>query len=72
MTTLTINIPDSSLDIISEISAIVKTAGGNIAINSDDDLSDEELELLKSSYREALSIKDGKAKGIPVSALWNE
>lgn len=72
MTTITINIPDSNLDIISEISAMVKNAGGNLSVYSDDDLSDEELELLKSSYKEALLIRDGKSKGIPVSELWND
>lgn len=72
MTTLTINLPDSGKDIISDISALVKSAGGEISINSDDDLSDNEFALLKESYKEALLIKDGKSKGIPTSELWND
>jgi hypothetical protein len=72
MTTLTINIPDSGKNIIPDISALVKSAGGDISVNSDDDLSDEEFTLLKESYKEALLIKDGKLKGIPTSQLWND
>lgn len=70
MTTITIQIPDISLNMISEISEMVKNVGGDISVSSDDDLNNEELELLKSSYKEALSIRDGKSKGIPVSQLW--
>lgn len=72
MTTLTINIPDSNPAIISEISSIVKNAGGDVSIYNDDDLSADELALLEESYKEALLIKDGKLTGIPVSELWND
>lgn len=72
MTTLTINIPESSSDVIADISSLVKSVGGEITVYSDDDLSVEELELLKSSLKEALLIKDGKLKGIPASELWND
>lgn len=74
MTTLTINIPDSSKDIISDISLLVNKAGGDISVYTthDDDLCEAEFEALKLSYKEALLIKAGKAKGIPVSELWND
>lgn len=72
MTTLTINIPDDSSDIISDITSLVKNAGGEISISFDEGLSVDEMELLKSAYKEALLIKDGKLKGIPASGLWND
>ncbi|TFF38850.1 hypothetical protein [Mucilaginibacter psychrotolerans] len=72
MTTLTISIPDDSSDIISDITSLVKNAGGEISISSDEGLSEQEMDLLKSSYKEALLIKDGKLKGIPASELWND
>ena len=72
MTTLTINIPDDSSDIISDITSLVKNAGGEISISFDEGLSEDEMELLKSAYKEALLIKDGKLKGIPASELWND
>lgn len=71
MTTLTIHIPNSNADVISEISAIVKNIGGEMSVDMDEDLSVRELELLKSSYKEALLIQDGKLKGIPIAELWN-
>jgi len=70
--TITINIPDNHSNIISEISSMVKTAGGEIFVYADDDLSDQEFEMLKSAYKEALLIKDGKLKTIPASELWND
>ncbi len=72
MTTLTIHIPNNNADVISEISAIVKNIGGEIAVDIDEDLTVRELELLKSSYKEALLIQDGKLKGIPIAELWND
>jgi hypothetical protein len=72
MTILTINIPDSNKSIISDISALVKKAGLDIYISSDDDLTNEEFELLAESYKEALLIKDGRIKAIPASELWND
>jgi hypothetical protein len=70
MTTLIIKIPDSETQ---EISAIVKARGGNVVhIDSDEeDLTPEELELLKRGLKEALLIKEGKIKSIPFSELWN-
>lgn len=72
MTTLTINIPDSSKSIISDISALAKKAGLDVYISDDDDLTDGEFKLLAESYKEALLIKDGKLKAIPASELWND
>lgn len=74
MTTLTINIPEDSKKAIEEIASIVDKAGGYIAVHNeeDDDLSEGEIEALKLSYKEALLIKEGKVKGIPVSELWND
>lgn len=74
MTTLTIQIPDDSRAVIKAISEMVDKVGGNISIDpsSDDNLSEAEFEALKSSYKEALSIKNGKAQGISVSELWND
>lgn len=72
MTTLTIDIPDSNKSIISDIATLAKSAGLNVIIHSDDDFNDEEFAALAESYKEALLIKDGKLKGIPVSELWND
>ena len=73
MTTLTIEIPDNETAIISTILKTVKKAGGNILdIDSDSDFSEAELSLLKEAYKEALLIKDGTIKSIPVSELWND
>ncbi len=72
MTTLTIHIPTNDAAVISEISAIIKNIGGEIAVNVDEDLTIHELELLKSSYKEALLIQDGKLKGVPITELWND
>ncbi len=70
--TITINILDAHSTIISEISSLVKTAGGETFVYADDDLSDQEFEMLKSAYKEVLLIKDGKLKAIPASELWND
>ena len=71
MTTLTIEIPDSKRRFISDI---IKEQGGTIidVSSDDDDLSESEFNLLKESYKEALQIKDGTIKSIPVSELWND
>lgn len=75
MTTLTVNIPGDSKAVIEAISKIVDKVGGNISILSTsdaDDLGKAEFEALKLSYKEALLIKDGKAKSVPISELWDE
>lgn len=71
MTTLIIEIPDSETG---DISDIVKAKGGNVVyVNTDDeDLTLDELELLKRGIKEALLIKEGKIKSIPFSELWND
>jgi hypothetical protein len=71
MTTLIIEIPDDATD---DISNIVKEKGGNVInINSDEeDLSSNEVELLKRGLKEALLIKEGKIKPLPFSDLWND
>ncbi len=71
MTTLIIEIPDDATD---DISNIVKEKGGNVVnINSDEeDLSSNEVELLKRGLKEALLIKEGKIRSIPFSDLWND
>lgn len=73
MTTLTVSIPDDNEAVISAISKIVGKAGGEISVlSSDEDLCEAEFASLKSAYKEALLIKDGKVKGIPISELWND
>jgi len=70
MTTLTIEIPDSERIIIADF---IKKRGGNILdINTDDDLSEAEFALLQESYKEALLIKKGVVKALPLSDLWND
>lgn len=70
MTTLTIEIPDSEK---SSVFDFIKQKGGNILnIESDDDLTESEFALLKESYKEALLIKKGTIKSIPISELWND
>ena len=61
MTTLTINIPDSNLDLISNISSLVKNAGGEISVHSDNESKTEELRAeLKQSLHEVFDIIEGK------------
>ena len=72
MTTLTINIPDSNKRVISDITNIVSNAGYELLVNNDDDFRKEALFVLIDAYKEALLIKDGKAKAIPASELWND
>jgi len=70
MTTLTIEIPDSE---IATISNYIKKRGGSILnVTSDDDLTEAEFALLQESYKEALLIKKGVIKALPVSELWKE
>jgi len=70
MTTLTIEIPDSEKVTIANF---IKKRGGNILnIESDEDLTEAEFALLQESYKEALLIKKGVIKALPVSELWND
>ena len=70
MTTLTIEIPDSEKAVIFDF---IKKRGGNIVtVESDDDLTQAEFDLLQESYKEALLIKKGVIKAVPISELWNE
>ena len=41
-------------------------------LEDDEELSINELLLLKESYREALAIKDGTVKALSASELWND
>jgi hypothetical protein len=70
MTTLTFEIPYYRRNFIADI--IKKEGGTIIEVTSYDDLSEAEFNLLKESYQEALQIKDGKIKSIPISQLWND
>ena len=70
MTTLIIEIPDTE---VSAISSIIIDRGGNvIADSNDENLTENELVLLKRGLIEAISIKEGKLKSIPYSELWDE
>jgi len=69
MTILTIKIPESELSVVSEF---IKERGGKIlTVDSEDDLTEAEFKLLQESYKEALLIKKGLIKGLPVNELWN-
>jgi hypothetical protein len=71
MTTLTIEIPDSATN---DISNMIRERGGSVLnIQTDDeDLSANEVEFLKNGLKEALLIKEGQIKSIPFSDLWDE
>ncbi len=70
MTTLIIEVPDTE---VSAISSIIIDRGGNvIADSNDENLTENELALLKRGLIEAISIKEGKLKSIPFSELWDE
>lgn len=71
MTTLIIEIPDGE---VTAIANIVKAKGGNVVnANADEEnLTPEELELLKRGLIEALLVKEGTIKSIPFSELWND
>ncbi len=70
MTTLTIEIPDVEKAIISHF--IIERGGNILNIDSDDDLTEEEFLLPQESYKEALLIKQGIIKALPISELWND
>jgi hypothetical protein len=70
MTTLTIEIPDSERTTV--FNYIKKKGGSILNIGSDDDLTEAEFALLQESYKEALLIKKGVIKALPVSDLWND
>jgi hypothetical protein len=70
MTTLTIEIPDSEITIVSDF--IKKRGGIVLNIDSDIDLTEAEFALMQESYKEALLIKKGVIKALPVSELWND
>ena len=71
MTTITLEIPDSATD---DISNFVKEKGGNILNmhNDEEGVSEAEMEIMKRGLKEALLIKEGKIKSIPFSELWND
>ena len=73
MTTLTIEIPDNNSSLLSELIKLTKNAGLKVRIDTDEDnLSESEFQSLKNAAEEAVLIKKGVAKGIPVSELWND
>ena len=73
MTTLTIEIPDENSLLLSELIKLTKNAGLKVSINNDEDnLSESEFQSLKNASEEAILIKKGLTKGIPLSELWND
>ena len=73
MTTLTIEIPDDNSSLLSELIKLTKNAGLKVRINNDEDnLSESEFQSLKNAAEEAVLIKKGLSKGIPISELWND
>jgi hypothetical protein len=73
MTTLTIEIPDSEKSILFKITSLTKSAGLKVTIDKDnDDLSESEFKSLQNACEEAVLIKKGLSKAIPVSELWND
>ena len=73
MTTLTIEIPDDNSSLLSELINLTKNAGLKVRIDNDEDnLSESEFQSLKNAAEEAVLIKKGLSKGIPVSELWND
>jgi hypothetical protein len=73
MTTLTIEIPNDNSSLLSELIKLTKNAGLNVRIDNDEDnLSESEFQSLKNAAEEAVLIKKGLLKGIPVSELWND
>jgi hypothetical protein len=73
MTTLTIEIPDDNSSLLSELIKLTKNAGLKVRIDNDEDnLSESEFQSLKNAAEEAVLIKKGLSKGIPVSELWND
>jgi hypothetical protein len=73
MTTLTIEIPDDNSSLLSELIKLTKNAGLKVRIDNDEDnLSESEFQSLKNAAEEAVLIKKGLSKGIPLSELWND
>lgn len=73
MTTLTIEIPDNNTSLLSELIKLTENAGLKVVIdNNDDNLSESEFQSLKNAAEEAVLIKQGLSKGIPLSELWND
>ncbi|HEY8782536.1 MAG TPA: hypothetical protein VIM16_13010 [Mucilaginibacter sp.] len=74
MTTITIQLPESEIGIITTISNIVKNVeGSRINIDSDDDgFTEKELASLKRSLKEVAMIKKGELKPLSMSDLWDE
>jgi len=73
MTTLTIEIPDGNSSVLSDLIKLTKNAGLKVRIDNDEDnLSKSEFQSLKNAAEEAVLIKKGLSKGIPVSELWND
>ncbi len=73
MTTLTIEIPDNNSSLLSELIKLSENAGLKMRIDNDEDnLSESEFQSLKNAAEEAVLIKKGLSKGVPVSELWND
>ena len=73
MTTLTIEIPDGNSSLLSELIDLTKNAGLKVCIDNDEDnLSESEFQSLKNAAEEAVLIKKGLSKAIPLSELWND
>jgi len=73
MTTFTIEIPDNNSSLLSELIKLTKNACLKVRIDNDEDnLSEGEFQSLKNAAEEAVLIKKGLSKGIPVSELWND
>jgi len=71
MTTLTIQLPDDKISVITDIADIIKKAGGFVDVDTDN-LAPKEFALLQEAYQEALMIKKGQKQAIPASELWND
>jgi hypothetical protein len=74
MTTITIQLPESEVDIITTISDIVKNVkGSRIDIDNDDDgFTDNEMVALQRSLKEVAMIKKGELKPLSMNDLWDE
>lgn len=72
MTTLTIQLPDDETGIITSIVDIVKNVKGSHIDIDDDGLTIHELDSLKRSLKEAVSIKNGELKPLSMNDLWDE
>jgi hypothetical protein len=74
MTTITIQLPESEVGIITTIADIVKNVkGSHIDIASDEDgFTENEFASLKRSLKEVAMIKNGELKPLSMSDLWDE